>query len=150
MKTCKKAKCQGEVRPPGISYCEPCRKERCERLQAYLRVTTEVRRERDRKNARKYRQSRTALAEAYRLRHAKTRAAASAVWSAQHPQRKVLIARLGFLVAKGEITKPVKCDDCKLVKSPIVAYGLEEVDGAPTVQAWTCWGCHWARKRGEA
>jgi hypothetical protein len=149
MKPCKKKSCGGRVTPPGRVHCEKCRKKRCQALQEYLRLADEVKAARNRKNRAKYQQSRTAKAIAYRQRHAKSRASASAAWAAKNPGRKALIARLYVAIEKGDITKPNKCDDCKMVKSPIVAYGLEDQDGVQ-VQAWTCWGCWWARKRGEA
>lgn len=146
---CKKSKCTGEVKPPGRTYCEACRKKRCEALKEYLKLATETYRVRNRKNARKYAKSRTERAKAYKERHKKSRGLACQAWTARNPDRKRLIARLFAAVASGDIIKPDCCQDCGKGSGPVVAFGLEEVDGAPVVQAWVCWTHFWARKRGE-
>lgn len=147
---CTARSCKNEAEEP-FRRCPACR----EAARAARRATRQKDPEKARRKGRecaarrRERPSPAALAHAERNRAA--RYAATSAWAARNPEKKARTGRLAALIHAGRIVKPAACEDCRLPKKPLVAWGVEkDAEGKLSVQGWTCWRCRNERLRQSA
>lgn len=144
---CTARSCKNEAEEP-FRRCPACR----EAARAARRATRQKDPEKARRKGRecaarrRERPSPAALAHAERNRAA--RYAATSAWAARNPEKKARTGRLAALIHAGRIVKPDVCEDCRLPKRPLVAWGVEkDGQGGLAVHGWTCWRCRNERLR---